>query len=354
MNKRISYITATILVIVLLAHTWKMDGARGSELFYSPKPVKLELPKGFPAPVYDFSQNPLTREGIALGRYLFYDYRLSKDSTISCGFCHQQFAAFGHFDHALAHGVLGRQGNRSVPVIFNMIFEKDFMWDGGVNNLEIQPLTPLTEPTEMGVDLKELLAKMQADPNYRKMFKAAFGTEEITSQRMFRAITQFVATMISASSKYDSVMNKIGEVAFTPEEQAGYGIFQQKCAVCHKEPLFTDQSFRSNGLPYLEALNDVGRMKITGNTRDFLKFKVPTLRNIMKSAPYMHDGRFFDIYQVFNFYDHGVKATATTDPLVKNGIPLNDMEKRQLYMFLNTLTDNNFIKNKDLSEILIP
>ncbi len=353
MNRKAFYIIGMVCLVLLIAHACKKGGSGGPDGSVSPQPFTLQLPPGFPAPVYDFSQNPLTKEGIALGRFMFYDYRLSKDSTVSCGFCHQQFAAFGHFDHALSHGVGGRQGNRSVPVIFNMLFQKEFMWDGGVNNLEIQPLTPLTDPNEMGVDLKVLISKMQSDPQYRKMFRDAYGTEEITSQRMFRAITQFVATMVSGNSKYDSIINHVGGAAFNPEEQAGYKIYQQKCAACHKEPLFTDLSYRSNGLPYLKQLNDVGRMKITGNTADYLKFKVPTLRNIIKSSPYMHDGRFFDIYQVFDFYDHGVEVTASTDPLVKNGIPLTDAEKRQLYFFLNTLTDYTLIQSTALSEVKI-
>jgi cytochrome c peroxidase len=205
----------------------------------------------------------------------------------------------------------------------------------------------------MGEDLGRLVQRLQGDAGYRKMFKAAFGTEEVTSQRLFRAITQFVATMVSFQSKYDSIMRKAPGVAFTPEEQAGYTVFQQKCAACHAAPFFTDFSYRNNGLPYLPALNDVGRMKITNSTGDYLKFKVPSLRNVLKSSPYMHDGRFFDIYQVFDQYDHGVAPGPTLDPLVKNGIPLAEKDKRALYMFLNTLTDPGFINSQALSEISI-
>lgn len=348
MQRKTTYIIGAFCLLLILVQAGTRKSNAGG-----PEPYLLQLPANFPKPVYDFSRNPLTRPGVALGRFMFYDFRLSKDSTVSCGFCHQQFAAFGHFDHALAHGVAGQQGTRSVPVLFNMIWQKAFMWDGGVNHLEIQPLTPLTDRNEMAVDLKELLPKMQADSAYRNKFKAAFGSEEITSERMFKAFTQFIATMVSAGSRYDSVMLKLPGAVFSEEEKAGYTIFQEKCAGCHKEPLFTDLTYRSNGLPYLPALNDVGRMKITGNTDDNLRFKVPSLRNILKSSPYMHDGRFFDIYQVFDFYDHGVKATTTTDPLVKNGIPLSDKEKRQLYFFLNTLTDYSFISNPGLSEVLI-
>ncbi|PSL46779.1 cytochrome c peroxidase [Chitinophaga niastensis] len=349
MKHKAIYIAGAFCLLLMLVHAQTKKSRRGG----GPEPFILQLPPGFPKPVYDFSNNRLTKQGIALGRFMFYDFRLSRDSTVSCGFCHQQFAAFGHFDHPLAHGVGGQQGTRSVPVLFNMIWQKAFMWDGGVNNLEIQPLTPLTDHNEMAVDLKELLQKMQRDPKYRSMFKAAFGSEAITSERMFKAITQFVATMISANSKYDSVMRKAPGVIFSEEEQAGYTIFQQKCAACHKEPLFTDLSYRSNGLPYLPALNDVGRMKITNSTADYLHFKVPSLRNILKSSPYMHDGRYFDIYQVFDFYDHGVQVTPGTDPLVRNGIPLSAVEKRQLYIFLNTLTDYTLIKSTALSEVLI-
>ncbi|MEC5142640.1 cytochrome c peroxidase [Chitinophaga sp. 212800010-3] len=348
MQYKAIYIVGTFCLLLLL-----VQAGASKIVERGPEPLALQLPPHFPKPVYDFSKNPLTKQGVELGRFMFYDYRLSKDSTVSCGFCHQQFAAFGHFDHPLAHGVEGNQGNRSVPVLFNMIWQRSFMWDGGVNHLEIQPLTPLTDPREMGMDLKTLLRNMQADARYQRMFKAAFGTPEVTSERMFKAFAQFIATMISAGSKYDSVMLKLPGAAFTAEEEAGYAIFREKCAACHKEPLFTDLSYRSNGLPYLSALNDIGRMKITGNTDDNLRFKVPSLRNILKSSPYMHDGRFFDIFQVFDFYDHGIQVTPTTDPLVRNGIRLSETEKRRLYFFLNTLTDYSFLGNKQLSEVRI-
>lgn len=318
-----------------------------------PQPYALELPAEFPAPVYDMSQNPLTVEGIALGRRLFYDPRLSRDSTISCGFCHQQFAAFAHFDHPLSHGIDNNTGFRSVPGLFNLIWQKDFMWDGGVNHLEIQPLTPITDPNEMGEDLGRLISRLNADQKYRAMFNDAFGEGEISSQKLFRALAQFMATMNSFNSKYDSVMRKLPGAQFTLEEANGYRIFQEKCASCHKEPLFTDGSYRNNGLPYNPYLHDAGRMRITNSTGDYLKFKVPSLRNILKSPPYMHDGRFYDIFNVFDHYSEGIEQTPTIDPLVKNGIPLSVSEKRELYFFLNTLTDHTFINSKTLSEILI-
>ena len=314
--------------------------------------VTLKLPDSLPKPVYDFSKNPLTREGIALGRYLFYDPRLSRDSSVSCGFCHQQFAAFGHFDHALAHGVYGRMGTRSVPTLFNLIWQRSFMWDGGVNHLDIQPFSPITNEKEMDMDMKELIARLQSNAGYRQKFKAAFGTEEVNSQRLFHALSQFMSTRISFEAKYDSVKRRAPGVTFTAEELGGYKTYQQKCAGCHKEPFFTDFSLRNNGLPYLPSMNDLGQMRITNNAADYLKFKVPSLRNVLVSGPYMHDGRFFDIFQVFAMYDHGQEKGTTVDPLVKD-MHLSEKEQRQLYFFLNTLTDKNFLHNKELSEVLI-
>jgi cytochrome c peroxidase len=342
-----------IYIILLFCGWLLMIGRTGDAQQPAVDYYTLVIPDGLPKPAYDFSKNPLTKQGIALGRYLFYDSKLSLDSSISCAFCHQQFAAFGHFDHPLAHGVYGRIGVRSVPTLFNLIWQKEFMWDGGVNHFEVQPLTPITDENEMGMDLKKLVVRLQSNAHYRQMFKAAFGTEEVTSQRMFKALTQFMATMISFQSKYDSVMRHEPGVVFTAEEAGGYKTFQQKCASCHKEPFFTDFSMRNNGLPYLPSLNDVGRMKISNNAADYLKFKVPSLRNVLVSSPYMHDGRFFDIFQVFAMYDHGQEKGTTVDPLVKDGIPLTAKEQRQLYMFLNTLTDKHFIKNKEFSEIII-
>ncbi|WP_240646679.1 cytochrome-c peroxidase [Chitinophaga rhizosphaerae] len=342
------YVVYTCFVMALI---WACRKSGDNKPPAGPTPYTISLPAHFPQPVYDLSRNPPTVEGVALGRRLFYDPRLSRDSTISCGFCHQQFAAFAHFDHALSHGIDNRNGFRSVPSLFNLLWQKDFMWDGGVNHLDIQPLTPISDANEMGEDLGRLIARLNADKKYRSMFDGAFGPGEINSQKLFRALSQFMATMNSFNAKYDSVLTH--KAQFSPDEQAGYAIFQAKCAACHKEPLFTDGSFRNNGLPYNEFLNDAGRMRITNSTGDYLKFRVPSLRNIIKSPPYMHDGRFYDIYDVFEHYSSGIEQTPTIDPIVKNGIPLSQEEQRQLYFFLTTLTDHSFINNKSLSEILI-
>jgi cytochrome c peroxidase len=196
----------------------------------------------------------------------------------------------------------------------------------------------------MGETLENVIAKLNADSRYREMFRAAFGDETINSQRMLRALSQFMGMMVSAGSKYDQV--KQGRAVFNLAEQAGYGVFQAKCASCHAEPLFTDFSFRNTGLPLNTSLKDMGRMRITGKREDSLKFKVPSLRNIALTAPYGHDGRFFSIGAVIDHYRFSVIDGPTTDPLVRKRIGMSSNEKADLLQFLQTLTDNVFVNDK--------
>jgi cytochrome c peroxidase len=175
------------------------------------------------------------------------------------------------------------------------------------------------------------------------MFKAAFGDATINSQRMLKAIAQFTGSLVSANSKYDKV--KRGEAVFTPFEEKGYEVFKVKCASCHKEPLFTDNSCRNNGLP-LNRFFDIGRQRITQLSSDSLKFKVPSLRNAQLTFPYMHDGSMTSISQVIEHYRSGiVTEQPTLDPLLKNRIPLTNLEKNQLIYFIYSLTDSSFTKN---------
>jgi cytochrome c peroxidase len=224
-----------------------------------------------------------------------------------------------------------------------MAWLPELHWDGGIKNIEVQPLAPLTAPNEMAEDINNVIAKLQQDAEYKGMFKAAFGDENINSQRMLQAITQFVASLVSANSKYDKM--KRGEATFTTEEQNGYQLFQSKCVACHAEPLFTDHSFRNTGIPVDPALNDYGRMRITGKSSDSLKFKVPSLRNVYLTFPYGHDGRFYAIANVLEHYADGVQDGPTVDPLVKNRIPLSNVEKFYIQSFLRTLTDSSFISD---------
>lgn len=311
-------------------------------------PIQFVVPPGFPAPQYNFSRNPLTEEGFALGRKLFYDGRLSKDGNFPCGSCHQQFAAFANFEHNLSHGFNNQFTTRNAPGIFNMAWGSTFHWDGGINNLEVQPLAPITAPNEMAEDLTTIISKLKKDEAYRKMFKAAFGDATINSQRMLWALTQFVTSIVSADSKYDKV--KRGEAVFNTDEQNGYAVFQAKCNSCHTEPLFTDNSYRNNGLPIDPTLKDYGRMTITRDKADSLKFKVPSLRNVYLTFPYGHDGRFIGISQVLDHYSSGIQDSPTLDTLLKNKIPLSKVEKFYLYQFLRTLTDSTLLNNKRFSE----
>ena len=198
-------------------------------------------------------------------------------------------------------------------------------------------------PNEMAETVDDVINKLKADPDYSALVQSSFGDETINSQRMLKAIAQFVGMMVSANSKYDRV--KSGKDSFTPEEQNGYSVFQSKCATCHQEPLFTDNSFRNTGLPLIDGLNDFGRMRITHDPQDSLKFKVPSLRNVNITYPYGHDGRFYSIGAVIDHYRFDVINGPTTDPIVKNGIPINDDEKGKPDPVLKTLTDSSFIND---------
>jgi cytochrome c peroxidase len=214
--------------------------------------------------------------------------------------------------------------------------------------LEVQPLAPLTAPNEMAEDINTVIKKLQADPAYPPMFKAAFGSDQVSSQNMLKALTQFVAMMVSANSKYDKV--KRGEAQFTVSEQAGYESFKQKCAACHQEPLFTDLSYRNDGFSINTSLQDVGRMRISGKSEDSLKFKVPSLRNVALTEPYTHDGRILSIGQMIDHYTSGIVNSPTLDPLLKNGIQISYAEKFYLIDFLKTLSDSSFIQDTRFSQ----
>ena len=302
------------------------------------------MPAGWPAPVYDLAKNPLTEEGIALGLKLFYDERLSIDGNFSCGSCHQQFAAFATFNHPFSHGVNNAFTARNAPALFNLAWKPAFMYDGGIAHLDAQPLAPLTSANEMGETIEGALKKIKADNEYRGMFRAAFGDDKITTQRMTKALSQFMLTMVSSNSKYDKVLR--GESKFTNMEQKGYELFKSKqCVTCHAEPLFTDYTYRDIGLQPDPVLKDYGRMKIMGTATDSMKFMVPSLRNVWVTFPYGHDGRFYSINDVIDHYSSNVVAGPNTDPIVRNGIPLTKNELYEIRAFLFTLTDSSFLKD---------
>ncbi|AZA53081.1 cytochrome-c peroxidase [Chryseobacterium sp. G0201] len=312
----------------------------------------LEFPSYFSELTFDQSGNPITKKGVELGRKLFYEGRLSRNNTISCGFCHIQENAFTHHGHTVSHGVDDRIGIRNAPAIQNMAFLKRYMWDGVIHNLNEQPIIPITDANEMDSSMPEVISKLSADSKYKKLFKSAYGDESITGERVLKALSQFMATMISADSKYDRF--KQGKENFTSEETQGMNLFQQKCASCHSGELFTDESFRNTGMYYNTQFKDAGRYRVTLDQNDWMKFRVPSLRNIEYTAPYMHDGRFYTLNAVLNFYSDNVEDNPNLDPQLKQnghvGIAMNDQEKIFIIAFLKTLSDKNFISNPKFAE----
>lgn len=315
--------------------------------FKTRAPKLFEVPDGWPTPVYNFKKNPLSEKKIEIGRMLFYDPVLSKDSTISCSSCHLQYTAFTHVDHDLSHGIADRIGTRNSPALMNLAWSRSFMWDGAVNHLDVQALAPISNPLEMDESIANVVYKLQRSKEYPSLFYEAYGDSIITGEHVLKSISQFMLTLVSANAKYDRV--KSGEDTFTAREATGYKLFQKHCSSCHTEPLFTNQQFENNGLAVDETLKDNGRMAITKKAADSLKFKVPTLRNIEFSQPYMHDGRFKTLSQVLNNYIRGVQKSATLNPKLEKGIYLTNTEKADLIAFLLTLTDKEFLYNPKFS-----
>lgn len=299
-------------------------------------------PGHFPPTSYDFSQNPLTPAGFALGKKLFYDPILSRDGTISCNSCHQQASAFAHAQHDLSHGVDDKLGRRNAPTLQNLAWRTSLGWDGGVPHLDLFPFDPITNPVEMDEKMPNVLAKLQVHSQYPTLFEKAFGSKTISTANLMKALSQFQLMLVSAGSRYDRYL-KGQESALNVDEKSGLLLFQQKCAACHAGPLQTDHSFRHNGLHPLGK--DPGRFSVTLDSLDYLRFKVPTLRNIAQSGPYMHDGRLKTLAEVIEHYRNGATMHKRVDPLLKGGIAISKTEKNQIIAFLRSLSDDGFLKN---------
>ncbi|WP_072304323.1 cytochrome-c peroxidase [Cellulophaga fucicola] len=314
--------------------------------------VELEVPAHFPEVTYNLTNNPLTKNGIELGRKLFYEGAVSSTGTVSCGTCHEQKYAFTHHGHTFSHGVNDLEGTRNTPPVQNMAFLENFAWDGATGHLDLFPIIPITTEVEMNETLESVIEKLKNKAGYKALFADAFDDGEVNSENFLLALSQFMVTMVSADAKYDKYIRN--EEQLTEDEQQGLAIFEQKCASCHATALFSDGSFRNNGLQPNPKLNDLGRSKVTGFEADNYKFKVPSLRNIAVTAPYMHDGRFGSLEAVLAFYNSGVVDSNTLDPLLHNngslGIPTTEQERTVLIAFLNTLTDNTFLEDDRFSE----
>ena len=333
---------------------------RKDNVGYEPSPYELEIPSHFPDMIIP-KDNPMTVEGVALGRKLFYEEMLSGDNTMSCASCHAPVNSFTD-PNQFSTGIDGIQGNRNSMALVNLGWQKFFFWDGRAGSLEQQILGPVPNPIEMHQSWKDAVAKLDQDVNYRNLFYKAFGEPGIDSLKVTKAIAQFIRTMISGESKYD-VMYKFENSlplssndqailpTVTPEEWAGYDLFKSlngaDCLHCHSGVLMHINKFSNNGMD--ATFSDPGRGGITGNPNDMGRFKIPTLRNIALTAPYMHDGRFANLDQVIDHYSTGLVSSPTIDPLMEHlataGVQLDVQERDLLKKFLMTLTDYNFVNN---------
>lgn len=330
---------------------------------FRPTPYVFQYPTGWP-PMLSLAENPLTEEGVALGRKLFYDGILSSDSSISCASCHKQELAFTD-NSPLSVGVNGRLSLRNSMPLFNLGWVENFgpvingrplrfFWDGGATSIEAQALAPITNPLEMNETLPNVLRKLNHHPSYPSLFKIAFGSDSITTAMLVKALAQFQRSLISANSKYQQFWEQRENLnLLTPQERRGYEIFTTEkgdCFHCHSVSRHvTDFSFRHNG----HRSADEGLYLITGNAEDKGKFRVPSLLNAVFTAPYMHDGRFETLEQVVEFYNSGVVRQHPTDAqLLKhpNGLQLTNQEKDDLVAFLKTMTDSTFITNPKFSK----
>lgn len=331
-----------VLPVALFSAACEKDVAIPSKTF-------IELPQApahFPPKHYDNPQNPLSLEGIELGRKLFYDKNLSATGAISCGSCHKQEAAFSDPGKALSTGIHGRKGVRHSPALFNLAWHSRFHWDGGINHIEVQPIAPLQDTLEMGMPLIDVVHVVGSDQNYQKQFNRVFNTDTVTDKWILYALAQFMTAMISAEAKYDRVTQN--KAVFTESEKRGQQLFDINCASCHKPPLFSDFSFRNNGLPIKNE--EYGRYVITQNAADKGKFKVPSLRNIQLSPPYMHDGRFETIDEVLDHYIAFENHHPQADGDLPQNLTLTSNERTDLKKFLAALTDESFVSNPLFSD----
>jgi cytochrome c peroxidase len=330
--------------------------ASKDEEIYIPVPYNLEIPILFEekliAPIIP-ANNPLTEEGVALGKKLFFDSILSGDGSQSCASCHNPKKAFTD-QQQFSDGIQGKFGKRNAMPLFNLAwnFDERFAWDGKEFGLEEQALEPVSNPIEMHANWKKVADRLQQNKAYPNLFFKAFGTSKIDSILVTKAIAQFERTLISGNSKFDQFLRE--ETTLTPEEQNGFDVFMDEakgdCFHCHgsdNNPLWTDNKFHNNGLD--ATFQDIGLAEVTGNPNDNGKFKSPSIRNLAFTAPYMHDGRFTTLEEVIAHYSEGLKKSATIDPLMKNvnkgGVQLSTRDKTDLKAFLLTLSDNDFNSN---------
>jgi cytochrome c peroxidase len=351
----------TIILIGLVI----LSACKKDQTTFQPSPYFLEIPNHFPDMVIP-SDNPMTLEGVELGRWLFYEKRLSGNDSMSCAACHLPQHGFSD-PNKYSTGIDGIAGTRNSMALINLGWDNFFFWDGRASSLEQQILEPVVNPIELHQSWPDAIYKLNLDINYRNRFFKAFGEPGIDSLKAAKAIAQFIRTMISASSKYDVMYKYENGMPLNNQEQAllqqvdveewaGYDLFKSlngaDCFHCHNGTLMRVKKYSNNGLD--ANFTDLGRGAVTNNPEDYGKFKVPTLRNIALTAPYMHDGRFQTLDQVIEHYSSGVHLSPTIDPLIEfanqGGVQLSAQEKYLLKKFLLTLTDNSFISNPNFKD----
>ncbi len=324
---------------------------------YVTTPYELNIPQGLP-PMDPFIpvDNPMTVEGVALGRKLFYDPLLSDDNSQSCSSCHFQEHGFAE-PRRFSEGIDGSIGNRNAMALINLGWNQfGFFWDGRDATLEEQALKPVTNPIEMNTSWPEVEAKLNADTEYKLLFKQAYNVDYIDSLTVAKAIAQFERTLISGNSRFDKWYNQ-QIIQLNESELRGFVLYNGEgadCFHCHGlGGLITDNRFRNNGMD-TDFSADEGRYLVTGDEPDKGKFRTPTLRDIEMTAPYMHDGRFFTLEEVIDHYSEHILPSATIDPLMElvgnGGAQLTAQDKQDLIAFLKTFTDEEFLTNPEHSD----
>lgn len=328
----------------------RAEGGVVSALPEGTRAYPLEIPSRFPKVALP-ADNPLTVEGVELGRRLFHENRLSVNDSISCASCHQPETGFSDA-RRFSIGAEGHAGKRRSMPLVNLAWQKELFWDGRAPSLREQVLMPIRDAHEMNETPENVVSKLAKDPVYQNLFGKAFASPGVTVDRMARALEQFLLTLISHESRFDLALRQAGELTetekrglqlFVTEHAPERGLRGADCFHCHGGMLFSDHAFHDNGLALDDS--DTGRMQVTGNPADRGKFKTPTLRNVALRAPYMHDGRFATLEEVVEHYNSGVRRRPTLDPnLAKHpagGLGLSTEEKHELVAFLRTLTDQS-------------
>lgn len=329
-----------------------------TDIAYQPEVYELNELSHFPMMEIP-ADNPMTQDGVELGRFLFYDPILSADSTMSCGSCHAPDLSFTD-EKAVSVGIDGIAGTRSSMSLLNIGYNfKGLFWDGRVMTLEEQALLPVEDPIELHNSWINVIGKLKESALYREMFRKAFGissSSEMTKELAAKAIAQFERSLISSGkSTYDK--ERMFEVIFSDEEEEGFNLFfdvdipglpDGQCFHCHADPLMTNNEYFNNGLDSvasLEDFQDKGRFLATGKFFDQGKFRTPTLRNIQYTAPYMHDGRFETLEEVIDFYNEGGHGMMNEDENIRAPFGLTESHKKSLLAFIETLRDTAFIND---------